>query len=473
MTLEIFPVKKFNLAALADITKFIAQEIYKIAVLYQYPNEYNKVFNLAQSITEELADLFGQDFDLELEALIDTLINLIVHRATEPEFKEQVSKALWGDDINQQTINCTTHKQDDIENSNPLFEYEKHECEIKMAALDIANKIFSNNRDFNTGIPHIYPPSVIGHWFDYYQALEHYYGLSYIPQQKPKTEKEEIYTYEKAPYRTTRPYADRKIEESHYVTHELPLAISSAEDSGDGQPIQAVKKIVEIRFRLDLSEPLTNEIVEKVFTRWRISISNAQSINKASSMLCAQSNANSIQARKTPHLACMDITELEWSLAPFLPELDSPFQAKNYLCGLITLFEHYVRATPSPNPRSFSWNKNDDRLTITSRFDVVSKKLSKIHGEDGFSAGSIENGYKLVNSVFKRHIGEFQKGRVQFNISLNKKQRDKLKKLKPVPLENLHESDVVRVQEEIKSHQKKGNQASVKIQENGSYVITW
>ena len=116
---------------------------------------------------------------------------------------------------------------------------------------------------------------------------------------------------------------------------------------------------------------------------------------------------------------------------------------------------------------------NVQHALILSRFSAVSIALSKVHGEEGFSAGSVEKGYKLVKTFFEKYISDFQFKRVQFNARLNTRQRDKLKGLDPVRLEDLHPNDVNKVKEEIERLKKKGRQASVKAQINGSYIVTW
>ena len=101
--------------ALSDVTNFISQEIYKLAVIKQYPNEYSEIFNLARNITKELTHLFDQGCDPELEALRDTLVDLIVHGATKSDFEGYVCSVLRIKNINQLEFDCifrsipTTH----------------------------------------------------------------------------------------------------------------------------------------------------------------------------------------------------------------------------------------------------------------------------------------------------------------------------------------------------------------------------
>lgn len=471
-------IEKCN--ALSDVTNFIAQEIYKLAVIKQFPDEYSEIFNLAQDITREFTDLFGNGIDTDLRALKDTVVDLIVCGATEPEFEDYVSRILLIENINPS----------ETDNSDESFDYEKDEYEIKMAAVEVAKQIFSKNRSFKTTITHKYPPRVIGYRYDYREALAYYYGLCYHSQFDSKTD---TITFHQAPYESFRPYADKIVAQSKCIEQEFQIpdtALSNKKSltyssyealqplismsilRGE-QPKKSVIKTTEVRFRLDLTEPLSNEELDRVLARLRSVISFAQFGNSNASMLLAESEAELIQAYNIPSLTHTEHTEFKRLHKVQLPELNSPHHAKAYLCGLIVLFEHYVQVNSSPDSLSFSWRKNEDGRTTLSRYDAVSIDLSKEHGEEGFSAGTIEKGYKLVKSVFNRHIREFQFGRVQFNTRLNAKQREILKSLDSVRLERLHPDDVSRVQAEIESLRREGKQASVKAQRNGSYIITW
>lgn len=475
--------------ALSDVTNFIAQEIYKLAVIKQYPNEYSEIFNLAQNITKEFTDQFGQGDFLELEALRDELVDLIVLGATKSDFEESVSSVFRIENIHQLEFSSVNDRLENTDNSDDSLDYEKREHEIKVAAYGVAKQIFFKKRDFKkTTIPHKYPPRVIGYRFDYHEALNYFYGLYYHAQVGSKTT-----TFFLPPYESFRPYANRIVDQSKCIEQEFQVpdtalskkkSFTCSNDEVAGalclmlmlrgeQPVNSVIKATEIRFRLDLSEQLSNEELDRVLDRLRSVISSAQFRNSGANMLLAENEAELIQAHNFPSLKCAEHTEFKRIHKVSLPELNSPHQAKAYLCGLIMLFKHFVRVNSSSDSLSFLWGKNEDGLSTLSRFDAVSKELSKLHGEEGFSAGSVEKGYKLVKEVFNNHINEFQFGRVQFNTRLNANQRGKLKGLEPVRLEWLHPDDVSSVQKEIERLKSKGYQASVKAQINGSYIITW
>ncbi|MBD1559929.1 hypothetical protein HC752_23680 [Vibrio sp. S9_S30] len=85
--------------ALSDVTNFIAQEIYKLAVIRQYPNECSWILNLSLSISNRLAHLYGEGLDSMLDALKNELVDLIVFGATKAVFEEEVCRVLRENDV--------------------------------------------------------------------------------------------------------------------------------------------------------------------------------------------------------------------------------------------------------------------------------------------------------------------------------------------------------------------------------------
>lgn len=476
--------------ALSEVTNFIAQEIYKLAAIKQFPEECSRICSLSQLISHRLAHLFEQGFDSELEALKNELLNLIVFGATRNDFEAAVGDILR-EDIEELLTSCKRKQVLVSEVKNASFDYEAHEREIKVAAFDVAREVFSKNRGFKSQIPHKYPPCVFGYRYDYLVALEYLYGLSYHSQLNERTN---TITVIRPPYESFRPYAKKIFDQCKCIEKQFPVpdtALSKQTgpiqcDSEDAleawmamsipiqdQPFDIVSKNTELRFKLDLTEPLTNDELDRVLARLRSQISVAQYHNSVANMLLAESEAELIKAHKTPRLETVNFLEMKRLHKASLPDLNSVQQAKAYLCGLIFISEHFLRTTQSENTVTFTWGKNEDGLSTLARYGSISVNLSKIHGEEGFSAGSIESGYKLVKKVFSQHLREFQFGRVQFNTRLNSQQKAKLKSIEPVRLERLHPDDLSRVQELIAKHKEKGRLASVKPQSNGSYVITW
>ena len=313
--------------ALSEVTNFIAQEIYKLAVIKQYSKEYNKIFNLSQSIIKELTHLFEEPI-LDLKTLRDTLVDLIVQGATYSDFERNVCSVLKIENINQLEFDNLTHNLESIDSSDEPFDYEKYEHEVKVAAFGIAKQIFFKNRGFKTSIPHKYPSSVIGYKYNYHEALEYYYGLYYHSQVNSKTNTLTVY---RAPYESFRPYVNRIIHQSKCIEQEFQipstalsrkesLTCSSSEllqalcamDLWRGQPPKkSVIKTTEVRFRLDLSEPISNEKLDIALARLRSVISSAQYHNSGASMLLAETETELIQAYKTPSLKHVEHTEFK------------------------------------------------------------------------------------------------------------------------------------------------------------------
>jgi hypothetical protein len=448
--------------ALSEIINFIAQEAYKLAVIKQFPDDFSRICTLCRKVERKLNLLYGNGYDSMLQYLTREVVNHIVLRKEKVLFEECVVDIL----------------------SKEYFLSNDLRLEVPKEILEL----YDVHADFQCCIPHKYEPFILGTKFDYYEALEYFYGLAFNPERKGNTT---IFT--QAPYFSIRPYADRIVDRVQCETKEIdvpdtalsknkgvgrviyqgPDVIESWMELGMLPVVSAVDYTTQLHFHVNLSAPITNADLDRIIARLRGDISSVQRNNRDAKIQLAETETELIAAYRTPNLETVDYLTMAEMHKASLPNLKSAENAKDYLCGLILLDEHWVKVKELDDSVSVFWKTNTDGVSILKRRGHLSLKLGNIHREGGFSPAMIERGSKALSKIIHRYTADFQEGRVQFNVRLNTLQRKILNTQESVRLERLHINDRSKVEKEIIYNRNRGRHTSVKARRNGSYVLCW
>lgn len=454
--------------ALSTMTNFIAQEIYRLAVIRQYPDDYSRICRLSRCVENRLAPLRDSVFDSVIDNLAARAVNLIVWGAEAEEFHQQIGEIL---------------------NSNNDHDDANEAAELIASALTLLNTVFREHEAFPCAIPHQYPPALLSTCFDYFAALDYYHGLAFYPQ--PNAARNQV-TVISAPYFALRPYSKNTVHQSREIIQRIPVPATALASQKGGtrvieadvpdlfeswieldfmNPVDEIDYTTELRFRVDMAEPLSDIQVDKLLAQFRLALAAAQRHNRAARMLLAENEAALVEAYRIPRLQTVEYNTLKALYKAELPGLNTSQNAKDYLCGLIIYHQQYVKVRGSDEDITVSWENNADGQTLLTRASHVSAQLSDKYGERGFSAPTLSKGVKLVSKVFHRYLDEFQAGRVQFTVRLNGDQQRKLEQQPSVPDERLHPDDIKQVNEIIARRRKQGRHAQVKQRANGSFVI--
>ncbi|EGQ9820088.1 hypothetical protein [Vibrio alginolyticus] len=467
--------------ALIDVNNFIAQEAYRLAVIKQYPEDYTRIVNLCRMFKRQLFDVFGYDHDL-ISHISNQLLDLIILRAEVSVFRKRLQSIL-------------------------LDHLESYPSDVKQELREITSNFFKQNRLFQCSIDHRYPPSVLGESFHYDDVLDYYVNLLYI-----STEKDNCITHYQRPFNAILPYTSRRVDtiEFEYFQKDVPPT-SLVRRIYEGQkceeisldrmfwenfykikwylPTKEVNLAAQLNFQLDLSRPITNEELDQILARLRVQICRAQSENSTARMILAETKETLNEAGRAPSLSLPEYTDMaELHKVPVLG-LETHKHAKDILCGLIVIEDHYVRTKKKGDTVKVYWKPNPDGCSLLQRQGLLATKLVKKYGgmvvnskvvkEDGqidyagFSPAMIERGRKKLNTLIREHIDYFQKGRVLFDKRLTEHQRNKLSVREDITPENWHDLDRKKVNEVINKHHLKGRTASVKPWDNGAYIISW
>ncbi len=474
--------------ALSEVTNFIAQEIYKLALFRQYPQECSRILTVDRAVQETLRSYYEKGFDALVEDLASLVLDLIIYGVDESEFLEQTHRHIAELNLIKIRLPLMAEYDDLVQDSDS---YDEYEINFKASLYKTVCDFFTDYSGFEGEIEHQYPPHVLAYRYNYENILDYYHGMTFLPSQKDRTT-----TITSPPTYTRAPSTRRVVHQIKPITENLSIPDDALLNRVDNIkkfnitdpyeenlhellmlksmfPVELIKFTSEVRFRINTSEPLTNLDLDKAMATLRAAIAYAQSGNENFWKFTATNRYELTRAFNVPKLDAPGIIELQDLHKALLPGLKTLFNAKNYLLGLIMVQEHFIQYTESGKEIYVFWKRDSNENSTLKRANHISARLSQKHGQAGFSPDTIMQGMKLVNNAIQVHLDDLQFERVQFDIRLNALQRAKLNKEPSVNIERLHPDDRDKAEKIISRHNKHGRHAAVKQRRNGSFVISW
>lgn len=481
-------IQERNLSALAEVRNIIAQEIYKISVVKQYPDEFLRIIELYQNVSKKIVAVGIIDESESLYRFKRKLVNCVVEEQSASECRENLIPI----------INTIAEEN-----------YGK-EKETAISLKKILSEVFKSNRGFNSTIPHKYPPELLIEWRDYIDIYEFYHNKNYESKHIREKVKDDSSFMEKGEYRNVitfypppvtivRPYARRLLSTSELnETIEVPMSAYSkdrkpkifvAENPLDMKKanllymasyndVSYVKVTKELKFSINLQEPISQNDLELIISNIRTQISLAQRFNSLSLQLIATTDDEINHAFDIEELSVPSYGEKELIMSAKKPEIPDFKVALKVLAGL--LFMQKTSLILNKSSGCYTWRKRKG-TKISTEIDILRIELNKKFTTEeniNTNADEIKNnylseGYKQVLDGVNYHLQSFQHKRVQFDVTLNAEQRLALKDAPEINLNDLHDDDIELAKKKISAHKKQGRDASVRIRKNGSYVITW
>jgi len=385
--------------ALSDITNFIAQEIYLLAVRHTYPSQCEHIKQLAKQIKNEL--LFVKDeFNDEpaYEEIVAIVINSILTDVNEESLQEEL-------------IYCLNNRH------SFYVDDEDHIIYLERMKQKIASCVSIFFKEFNGAslkIPHQYPPYLLTLEHDLISALVYFYNKEYLPKIKDTKEMREICTTS-APYEIIRRYGFSRYR-TRLIQHEVEvptitlkkrmknskvIEVSNEKDSFVQEyfnlaalsDVDSVSYTDELRISIDTSSPLDDLEVDKILAMIRCELSSLQRNNKHSEYRLAIGRDDLRRAARIPDITTEDYVTIKKLHASQIQELNTALNAKNYLCGLIILYRS-------------KFEPENDNSSLEQLCYGLSEELinSVMIDRSKFSPDTIARGYKKVKKLFDNQI---------------------------------------------------------------------
>ncbi|MNG85942.1 hypothetical protein D3C77_210580 [compost metagenome] len=481
-----------NLSALAEVRNIVAQEIYKISVIKQYPEEYLRIVELYISISNKFSSAGFSEESENTYLYKRALVNHVVEERGASEWSEYLFPLI------------KEIAEDNYETKN----------ETIVALKGISSEIFMEYKEFNTVIPHKYPPELLLEWIEYVELYGFYHQENYGIKRRREKVKDNLSFCEAGNYMTVisthpvpiniiKPYSHGPFFEIYSSTEKLKIPLDAvSKDSNkiqfdisdpldskkldiklmmeQAEDIDEVEIITDLNLSINLRDPISPNDLEIVIAALRAHASFAQYKNSNSHKILASTPEEINHAFGYETLPVPSYGERQLLSSAKEPKVLTFKEALNLLSGLCLLQKTSLRSNNKSGIHYFTWNKRK-HTNINTEADLLA-----IYLNDRFKSGEneknepyvtksdrIKKGYVKIIEHMSHHIDSFQKKRVQFNVTLNAQQRLALKNAPSVTLDELHPDDIELAEKKLISHQKQGRNASIKLRKNGSFVITW
>ncbi|EHF4937019.1 hypothetical protein CF635_003636 [Enterobacter hormaechei] len=389
--------------ALCDITNFIDQEIYVLAVRYSFTPEYEKIITLADYTKKALLQVKNEFYDEpEYEEIVEIIVDVIGTGGTLKVLHDEIYYYLEG--------RYQIHEEDYDDAG-----YIKTIKKMKLKTISCASSIYKAHEDISFSFNHLYPPYVFCLNNDYLLALLYYYNREYLPKKKEFIGGGEVICTQ-APYKIMRRYNYSRYRTRHII-HEVDVpdnTLKKSIESGnfklsiadEKNPLtiaccfllgfkntKSVEYTNELRVSIDTSSPLDDFEVDKILAMIRCDLSNLQRNNKYSEYRTSQDTKDLERAMNIPDISTDNYVAIKKLHTPQIENLKTELNAKNYLCGLIILYRYLLEHSVSNASLEMLCHNLSGELVNSIKLD-----------DSKFSSDTILRGYKQVKKIFQDQI---------------------------------------------------------------------
>lgn len=477
--------------ALTAIRDLLAKEVYKLAVIKQFPEEFTRIIEIYADISRTFQFLSDYTDSETLNRFKEVIFDCVVVRPPMAALKTRLQN---GVDYLKRSI----EEPDD-----------KLSTQLKKGV----NGIFNNYKTFQSSIPYRYPPALLIHWHDYislYRELQRweeksgfdrvwddFFDGGYITQiTSPVSVTDHIRSYDSY-LPISFHYATEQVDipENAYYRHAVPFSpdISKAEMEevmmmqfqDNYSPLRHVEIKNELNFSIRLNPDMTQAHVDEIVEHVRYQLSRGHNANLEAEKQLACDQSTFMRISSASKLNEPDFADLRLLQSARLIKIDNLAQGIKYVYGLALLQEAYLEwhQEKSCELSWYRWKRRTgQRLEILA--EKVAEKIETAvlrnnrdkkyrHDIRLPTASMIKNSYDEVSVEIQKHIDQFQFGRLQMQKRLNPVQMRKLMDTPEILLSQLHEEDSDIARQRIAELTRKGKTASIRRRENGSFVIVW
>lgn len=463
-----------------ELVNFIGYEVYRAAVLTQYPDEYNRILSLNNEVTSSLKALRYDYNDHIQDELIYVIVNSIVLENPLEELEEKINGI-----VNQYYLEEIL--DEDIELKAQLQEKNKQ-------ALQVAKTLHHSYANWSTNINHQCMPAGLISEFDLREVISYVDSKAYIRREEITDEGTHI-IINSPPFDLIRMFGDKpKYRIQSQETDPVPIPETSLFNryirslsppkeklNCSESQIQALchlewinKEITHVNFtqslnvKIDLSSPMNKRELELLMSNLHVEIKHHQRSNLTAALLLAEDLKDVDKANSNIDLGEFDLANYMNLTKYQIQGVSSFTDVKRALLGLMAWHEHFIKVD---NEHNFIYEKSnrhqDDSLTVVAEYfiDENTKKVKK-----GYGLNTIKKGYSVISVAIQQELINQRFGRYQ-DRKISAERKKALENVPNFPYSELHYNDKQVVSARLKSLSSRGYEGLLKQHEDGSIWV--
>lgn len=473
--------KKYESMMFVSLVNFIGHEVYRAAVLTQYPDEYNRILSLNNEVKSALKSLHCNVLHDDLDGLIYPIVNSIVlgHPFEELEEKiNSVANLAYPDEILDKDIDIKTLLREEA-----------------IQVLQVAKMLHDSHASWRTDIYHRCMPAELITELNLKDVIGYVDSKAYLSREE-MTEDGMISTYlTSPPFDSVMMFGDKaKYSIQSQKTDLVPIPITSLFDRyirsasppkeklkcTESQyqaliPLNFIdKEVTHVEFtqslnlKVDLSSPMSKRELELLMSELHHKIVNHQTLNRKSALLLAENLEEVDNAGLNIDLGEFDLAN-HMNLTKYQIQGVSSFtDVKRALLGLMAWHKHFIKAGSDHRLIYEKANRHQDDSfeAVTKQFiDANTDKVKK-----GYGLNTIKKGYSVISVAIQRELIKQRDGRYQER-KISAERKKALENASVIPASYLHSNDKQVVKARLNRLASRGYEGELKQHEDGSIWV--
>ncbi|RZM84939.1 hypothetical protein C3B51_02090 [Pseudoalteromonas rubra] len=473
--------KEHERMVFAELVNFIGLEVYRAAVLTQYPDEYNRILSLNNEVVLALKALHCDEVHNNLDDLTWIIVNSIVLGQPLEELEEQinyVANQIYPDEILDEDIDLKAHLQEETKQ-----------------VLQVAKMLHDSHASWCTDICHRCMPAGLISELNLKEVIAYVDSKAYILREEKVDEGTSNIDITPPPFRSISMFGDKPKYCIHSQKTDLvPIpeaslfnrymrAVSSPKEKlkCSNTQYQALcliaqidKKVTHVEFtqslnvKIDLSSPMSKRELELLMSALHHKIERHQTKNRTSALLLAENLEEVDQANRNIDLGTFDLANYMDLTKYQILGVSSFTDVKRALLGLMAWHEHFIKTGDDHSLiyEKANHHQYDSFEAVTEQF--IDENTGEV--KKGYGLNTIKKGYNVISVAIQRELINQRYGRYQER-KLSSERKKALENSPVIPASDLHDNDKQMVNDRLGRLASRGYEGEIKQHEDGSIWV--
>ncbi|MEZ9783429.1 hypothetical protein BCV08_11285 [Vibrio breoganii] len=473
--------KEHESMVFVELVNFIGHEVYRAAVVTQYPDEYNRILSLNNEVISALKALHCDEMHNDLDDLIYVIVNSIVLGDPFEELEEKINSVanrVYPDEILDEDIDLKAHLQEETKQ-----------------VLEVAKMLHDSHASWCTDISHRFMPAGLISELNLKEVIAYVDSKAYIPREEMIDEGMINIAITSPPFSSITMFGDKPkyriqsqkkdlvpIPETSLFDRYIRSATPPKEKLNCNEAqYQALcllgwidKKVTHVEFtqslnvKIDLSSPMSKRELELLMSALHQKIKHHQTLNTTAALLLAENLKEVDKASPNIDLGKFDLAN-NMDLTKYQIQGVSSFtDVKRALLGLMAWHEHFIKTGDDHSLVYEKANRHQDDSFEAVKEQFIDENTGEV--KKGYGLNTIKKGYSVISVAIQRELINQRYGRYQER-KISAERKKALENASVIPASDLHNNDKQVVNARLNRLASRGYEGEIKQHEDGSIWV--